>query len=227
MVKRYHLKLKGEVNMKKVLVGSSVLSLLLLGACSSGEETPEEELTTEEGITSEDGDEQVEESTAEEDVTEGEDEDSVPELQNKKTIVEGFEVVQDSVVTTLTHGELGEREISEEDAWYYDNKEAGDIQPAIVLEFDVENTVEEQRDFYLDQTTIVTNTGEQIESEWMMESGLQSEMLGAVKSSGKVVFLPKSETVEGIEWVDIIIPSVSNGDWDNLAEEQKLRIEFK
>src|SRR5699024_10117404 len=77
-------------------------------------------------------------------------------------------------------------EIDSEMSWYVADEgyEIGDEVQMIALEYTVENTVEEQRDFYLDQTTIITSTGEQIESEWLMESGLQSEMLGAVKSSG-------------------------------------------
>src|SRR5699024_707772 len=61
-------------------------------------------------------------------------------------------------------------EVDSEMSWYFADEgyEIGDEVQMIALEYTVENTVEEQRDFYLDQTTIITSTGEQIESEWLM-----------------------------------------------------------
>ncbi len=120
-------------------------------------------------------------------------------------------------------------EVDDESSWYFADEgyEIGDEVQMIGIEYTVENTVEEQRDFYLDQTTIITSTGEQIESEWLMESGLQSEMLGAVKSSGQIVFLLRNDGAEEIEWIDVIIPSVTDADWNNLTEEYKQRIEIK
>src|SRR5699024_9132952 len=90
--------------------------------------------------------------------------------------------------------------------------ESGDEVRMIALEYTVENTVEEQRDFYLDQTPIITSTGEQIESEWLMESGLQAEMLGAVEWSRQIILLLRNDGAEDIEWIDVINPSVSDAD---------------
>lgn len=222
--------------MKKLLFTSALATSLILAACGSGEESTENEDNSAQveqddaSMEEVEAEEVVEETEVETETEETETEvgdDEEAEVANVKSIVEGFEIAQESVITKLVEGELGDMTVTSEDAWYFDDKEVGDIQPAIILGFEVENTVEEPRDFYLDQTTIVTNTGEQLESEWMMDSGLQSEMIGAVKSSGEIVFLPKADSVEGIEWVDIIIPSILDEEWNTLAEEQKVRIEFK
>src|SRR5699024_10435198 len=113
--------------------------------------------------------------------------------------------------------------------WYFADEgyEIGDEVQMIVLEYTVENTVEVQRVFYLDQTTFITSTGEQIGSEWLMESGLKSEMLVVVESSGQIIFLLRNYSAEDIEWIDVIIPSVSDADWNSLTEEYKQRIEIK
>jgi len=222
--------------MKKYLLTGGFAAMLLLGACGTEEvEAEKEEATTEEiESTEEETNEEVveKEETAENEavpgagINEPEGEEEVV-IENEKTIEESISISKGNLNITLLDGGAGDMTVDEEMSWYFEDVAVGETVATVVLEFEVENTVEESRDFYLDQTSIVTNTGEQVESEWMMESGLQSEMLGAVTSTGVVTFLLNAETIEGIEWVDVIIPAVSDENWNTLAEEEKMRVHFK
>lgn len=214
--------------MKKVLLGVALAFVLLIGGCVGvvglfGLGVSEELENTEVADTEVEADEATEtEEVAEEEETNIETEDELI-----YTVAEPFSLSKGDVNVTLLDGNLSNLYIDEERYLNFIEVEEGDIVPAITLNFEVENTVEEQRDFYLSQTTIVTSNGEQIESEWLESSGLESEMLGAITSTGQITFLLSTDTPEEVEWIDIIIPSVSDENWDTLAEEEKVRIEFK
>lgn len=226
--------------MKNLILTGGFAAVLLLGACGNEpvqDEQVEAETTETQGV-SEKVTEEATEEVPEEETEEaaGTLEEANEELTGQEGITEVYgyneEVVEEQVDTlnvTRQAAIVMGMEVDSEMSWYFADEgyEIGDEVQMIALDYTVENTVEEQRDFYLDQTTIITSTGEQIESEWLMESGLQSEMLGAVKSSGQIVFLLRNGGAEDIEWIDIIIPSVSDADWNSLTEEYKQRIEIK
>lgn len=221
--------------MKNLILTGGFAALLLLGACGTEEDVNTEDTSDQTAVAEaekvEDVDVTEEETTEEPETLEGINEQVAG--QEGITEIYGYndEVVTEEVdtlnVTRQTAIVMG-MEVDSEMSWYFADEgyEIGDEVQMIALEYTVENTVEEQRDFYLDQTTIITSTGEQIESEWLMESGLQSEMLGAVESSGQIIFLLRNDGAEDVEWIDVIIPSVSDADWNTLTDEYKQRIEI-
>lgn len=221
--------------MKNLILTGGFATLLLLGACGT-EENINTEDTSDQSVVAEA--EEVEDVEVPEEETEEADitlEEANEELAGQEGITEIYgyndDVVAEEVDTlnvTRTAAIVIGMEVDSEMSWYFADEgyEIGDEVQMIALDYTVENTVEEQRDFYLDQTTIITSTGEQIESEWLMESGLQSEMLGAVESSGQIIFLLRNDGAEDIEWIDVIIPSVSDADWNSLTDEYKQRIEI-
>src|SRR5699024_9761719 len=222
--------------MKNVKLTGRFAALLLLGACGTEEDVNTEDTSDQTAVAEAEKVEDVEVPEEETEEAVGTLEEANEELTGQEGITEFYgyndDVVTEEVDTlnatrqaTIVMGMVVDSELS----WYFadDGYDIGDELQMSALEYTVENTVEEQRDFYLDQTTIITSTGEQIESEWLMESGLQSEMLGAVKSSGQIVFLLRNDGAEDIEWIDVIIPSVSDSDWNSLTEEYKQRIEIK
>lgn len=103
----------------------------------------------------------------------------------------------------------------------------GDELDVIAIQYTVENTSEEPKTFFLDQAEIVTSNGHQLQSELLAAEGMNSDMKGAVKNTGTVPYVLPDNSGEEIEWVDIIIPWVSDENYTSLTEEQKLRIEFK
>lgn len=214
--------------MKKVLLGVVLAFVLLIGGCVGvvglfGLGVSEEL----ENIEVADNEVEADEATETEEVAEEEEANVETEDELIYTVAEPFNLSKGDVNVTLLDGNLSNLYIDEERYLNFIEVEEGDIVPAVTLNFEVENTVEEQRDFYLSQTTIVTSNGEQIESEWLESSGLESEMLGAITSTGQITFLLSTDTPEEVEWIDIIIPSVLDENWDTLAEEEKVRIEFK
>src|SRR5690625_4178334 len=221
--------------MKNLILTGGFATLLLLGACGTDVDVSTEDTSDPTAVAEaekvEDVDVTEEETTEEPETLEGINEQVAG--QEGITEIYGYndEVVTEEVDTlnvTRQAAIVMGMEVDSEMSWYFADEgyEIGDEVQMIALEYTVENTVEEQRDFYLDQTTIITSTGEQIESEWLMESGLQSEMLGAVKSSGQIVFLLRNDGAEDVEWIDVIIPSVSDADWNTLTDEYKQRIEI-
>lgn len=213
------------------------------------EEVSTEEESTEE-VTEEPADEETTEETAEsEEAVEDEVEEVADEAEEPESLAEANEELAgedgltqiygyndeevteelDSLIVTRHGAGIFGIELDEETAWYFEDEgySVGDEVQMFTAEYTVENTVEDARDFYLDQTTLITSTGEQIDSEIFMDSGLQSEMLGAVKSTGEVTFLLRNSDAEEIEWVDIIIPSVNDENWETVTEEFKQRIEIK
>lgn len=222
--------------MKKYLLTGGFAAILLLGACGNDEDINTKDTSDQTAVAEAEKVEDVEVPEEETGEVPGTLEEANKELTGQEGITEVYgyneEVVEEQVDTlnvTRQAAIVMGMEVDSEMSWYFADEgyEIGDEVQMIALDYTVENTVEEQRDFYLDQTTIITSTGEQIESEWLMESGLQSEMLGAVKSSGQIVFLLRNGGAEDIEWIDIIIPSVSDADWNSLTEEYKQRIEIK
>src|SRR5699024_5215276 len=206
--------------MKKLILTDGYDAMQLLSTCVN-EPVQDEQVeakTTETPGNSEDVTEEATEEVTEEETEEAAEtlEEENEELAGQEGITEIYgyndEVVTEEVDTLNVTRQIAivmGMEVDSEMSWYFADEgyEIGDEVQMIALEYTVENTVEEQRDFYLDQTTIITSTGEQIESEWLMESGLQSEMLGAVESSGQIIFLLRNDGAEDIEWIDVIIPS--------------------
>src|SRR5699024_1528405 len=222
--------------MKNLILTGGFAALLLLGACGTEEDVNTEDTSDQTAVAEAEKVEDVEVPEEETEEAVGTLEEANEELTGEEGITACYgyndDVVTEEVDTlnvtrqaTIVMG----MEVDSEMSWYFADEgyEIGDEVQMIALEYTVENTVEEQRDFYLDQTTIITSTGEQMESEWLTESGLQSEMLGAVESSGQIVILLRNDGAEHIEWVDVIIPSVSDDDWKIQTEEYKQRIEIK
>jgi|GEM_PF-3675736 len=237
--------------MKKYLLTGGFAAMLLLAACGNeepetAEETMEEESTEEETAGEENEESEEAEAVVDEEVDEAADavEDEEPQTldevneeiagEDGLTQVYGYndeEVTEqlDTLNVTRNYAIIAGMEVDEEMSWYFTDEDysVGDEVQMLTIEYTVENTVEDQRNFYLDQTSIVTSTGEQIESEYLISEGLQSEMLGAVESTGEVIFFIRNSDAEEIEWVDVIIPSVSGSEYSNLSEEFKQRIEIK
>lgn len=236
--------------MEKFLLTGGFAAIILLGACSTPEEaveTVQEEITEDEEVEAETVEESTEEVTEESTEVESTKEsakstgeqkslaEANSELAGQEGITEIYgmndEVVLekiDSLNVTRDGMVIAGLEITPDIEWYFSDEgySVGDeIQVAFAF-FTVENTVEEARSFYLDQTTIITSDGQQVESELLLSNGPESEMLGAVKTSGHVMFILEDGSADNIEWIDIMIPRVSDGNFNTLTDEYKQRVEI-
>lgn len=226
--------------MKKSLSTLLALSLsaTLLAACGTEEEqSAQSDTKTEETAESATTEKSTEDTTESADTTESSDntaesetvEEETQESANEpegRSITEGFTTSMDSVNIELTDGKVYETTL-EMDAHYADAV-AGDTVTMIELNYDMENTEDIARALHLDQAEIVTNTGEQVRSELFMVGGLVTDMKGAVKSSGDVVYVLKNTAVEELEWIDVFIPyPIGDGIEFAANDPEEHRIEFE
>jgi len=215
--------------MKKLLLGSVLSTALLLAACGgeTEEDTSAEETDTE---TTETAAEEAEDTAAvetEED-TEEVAEEATPEGLDTIKEVEPSETTQiENVNLTVNKAQINRVEVNEDLAMFLDGYEVGDKFDNLVIEYTVENTTEAPRDFFLDQSVVVTSTGQQIEPDMFLAENITASMLGAIEYTGSVPYIMDEGAGDDIEWVDINIPAMLDGEsYDRVAEETKVRIEF-
>lgn len=241
-----------RIILRKYLLTGGFAAALLLGACSgeesgdseSTEEEATEEITDEETTeeTTEDAEASADEEEIEQAKAEGADEATedvedvdtevteTEESSNVETLKEAMpgETIQlENVNMTVNQAQVNRLTADENLAMLLDGVEAGDEVDNFVVEYTIENTTEEPRTFFIDQAEIVTSTGQQVMPELFLSDGITGDMQGAVSSTGTVPYLLEPGTGQDIEWVDIIVPNVSDESYMSLSEEQKYRIEFE
>lgn len=215
--------------MKKLLLGSVLSTALLLAACGgeTEEDTSAEETDTE---TTETAAEEAEDTAAvetEEDTEEVEEEVAPEGLETIKEVEPGETTQIENVNLTINKAQINRVEVNEDLAIFLDGYEVGDKVDNLVIEYTVENTTEAPRDFFLDQSVVVTSTGQQLDPDMFLAENITASMLGAIEYTGSVPYIMDEGAGDDIEWVDINIPAMLDGEsYDRVAEETKIRIEF-
>lgn len=239
--------------MKRLLLTGSLASLLLLAACGTTEEDVteqnNEETTDESSDLATENEELKEQNHQLEEqveslekelaaVEENETEDvDVEEVETSEETVDGMENIKEVIIeetidienvkVTIHKAQINRVEVNEDLAIFLDDREVGDKVDNLVIEYTVENTTEAPRTFYIDQSIVVTSTGQQIEPEMIFAEGLQTEMLGAVSSTGTVPYIMDEGAGEDIEWVDVNLKYILDSEsFNRVAEESTYRIEF-
>ena len=65
------------------------------------------------------------------------------------------------------------------------------------------------------------------EIEKVVAENITASMLGAIEYTGTVPYIMDEGVGDDIEWIDINIPAMLDGEsYDRVAEETKVRIEF-
>ncbi|WP_213810758.1 hypothetical protein [Jeotgalicoccus sp. WY2] len=90
---------------------------------------------------------------------------------------------------TVNKAQINRVEVNEELAIFLDGYEVGDKVDNLVIEYTVENTTEAPRDFFLDQSVVVTSTGQQIEPDMFLAENITASMLGAIEYTGTVPYI--------------------------------------
>lgn len=219
--------------MRKYLLTGGFAAMILLSACGSEEPSEQVEAETEESTEEETEDQSTEEETTEKKTTDKNTTEEVAEEAQKEGVekikaVEPGETTQiENVNVTVNKAQINRVEVTAELASFLDGYEAGDKVDNLVIEYTVENTTEAPRDFYIDQAVLVTSTGQQIEPEMILSEGVTGSMLGAIEYTGSVPYLMDEGAGDDIEWVEVNIPAMMDGEsYERVADETKLRIEF-
>ncbi|MDI3234153.1 hypothetical protein QK289_03965 [Exiguobacterium antarcticum] len=96
----------------------------------------------------------------------------------------------------------------------------------IVLNVDVENTIDDSTNFYPNQATLTTNTGEQINAEVVYSDDVGGEFIGKVKKSGNIIFVAQSNPKE-ITNVKFIVEGPSDASFTSLTDRYTVEIPTK
>lgn len=233
--------------MKKTLLTGSLATLLLLAACGTTEEETTEEtneesttessdLATENEELKEQNQQLQEQIAALEEEAETVDveseevetaEESTEGMENIKEVVIDETIDIENVKVTIHRAQINRVDVNEDLAMFLDGHKAGDKVDNLVIEYTVENTTEAPRTFYIDQSVVVTSTGKQLEPEMILADGIETTMLGAISSTGTVPYIMDEGAGDDIEWVDINLKYILDGESnERVAEESTYRIEF-
>lgn len=177
------------------------------------------------------------ESTEEIDTEESEDASNEIEPEDESESMEGVETVKEveindtvqieNVNMTVNMAQINRVEVNEDLAIFLDGYEVGDKIDNLVIEYTIENTTEAARDFFIDQSVVVTSTGQQLDPDMFLSENITASMLGAVEFTGSVPYIMDEGSGDDIEWIDINIPAMLDGEsYDRVSEEQQYRIEF-
>lgn len=214
--------------MRKYLLTGGFAAMLLLGACGSEESSEQAEAETEETTEEETEEERTEEESTDKNTTEEVADEAQKEgVETIKAVDPGETTQIENVNVTVNKAQINRVEVNEELASFLDGYEEGDKVDNLVIEYTVENTTEAPRDLFIDQSVLVTSTGQQIEPEMFLSEGITGSMLGAIEYTGSVPYLMEEGAGEDIEWVEVNIPAMMDGEsYDRVSDETKLRIEF-
>ncbi|WP_413375756.1 hypothetical protein [Alkalihalobacillus sp. 1P02AB] len=115
-------------------------------------------------------------------------------------------------------------ELSDEFALFFDDEtELHYIQ----IDVEISNSSEETINFYADQATITTNTGEQLDMpDFFLSDHIGGEFIGAVNKSGSIFYILENSTADEIEWVRILISAPSDDSYETVGEEIDIKVEF-
>ncbi|MCY8232347.1 hypothetical protein [Priestia endophytica] len=124
---------------------------------------------------------------------------------------------------------------------YIENMTVADIKPeesmkamfndldkvrAVIVTMKAENTSDQDITFDPNQAVLVTDTGEQIESEMIMMGEVGGDFLGKVKKEGQAWWLIKDNTKD-IKNIKMVIPSPYETDsLEDIAQEKRLDFEI-
>lgn len=142
----------------------------------------------------------------------------------KETFNVNKSITSGPVKLTINKVELGTFKVTEENSYISSDLQIGETAQVVVVYMQQENTTENNVDYYADQAPIITNTGEQLESD-SFDSGLVTEMKGKIKSDGRVAYLLKKSKIEDIESITFVAPAyIDSETFNEIAPEQKIEI---
>lgn len=103
---------------------------------------------------------------------------------------------------------------------YKSQFKGADVINVVALKTKVENTSKDLINFYPDQSTIVTDTKEQIEASMIVSDHVGGEFIGEVEKEGTVAFL-LNKSVADVKKISINIDGPSNEGYDRVGENVK------
>ncbi len=127
---------------------------------------------------------------------------------------------------TITKVETATEPVTEDNSYDFEGYKVGDEAQMIIVYMKLKNNTDQNADYYPDQDEIVTDTGEQVApASFNLDTGLVTEMKGAVESEGRVVYLLKNSNVKDIKNITFIAGAYLDPEtMDEITPEQKIEI---
>ncbi|MCM3380284.1 MULTISPECIES: hypothetical protein [Shouchella] len=221
--------------MKKnnLLATLGLVSVITLAACGSDATNASEknndtkQETTEKETDSTRDDSEAEDS--EEDANEGDWEYQVGDMNedgNFKLLARND--TSDTIETASISLHFPQVTVAEVVEWPEELADSYDFEPTGVIQIDMEvsNSSEDTINFYMDQATITTNTGEQLEPDLLTSDHIGGVFIGAVNKSGSVRYMLESSDPNEIEWVRVLINAPHDANFESLGHDIDVQIDF-
>lgn len=96
---------------------------------------------------------------------------------------------------------------------------------SIAMSVKVENTSDDELNYYPDQAEITTDTKEQIKAEMFLSDSVGGEFKGQIIKEGTIIFVANSKA-EDINKLTLFIDGPSNQDFDKVGDDLKIDIDL-
>ncbi|MDG5472303.1 hypothetical protein P6709_11105 [Jeotgalibacillus sp. ET6] len=103
-------------------------------------------------------------------------------------------------------------------------REVGDEIHAFAIAMGFENTVDQDLDFFVPGIKAITNTKEQLQTDYSMSEHPDTQFLGQVAHDGVLVYVLEKSTVQELETIELRIPTASDADYVEYGEEQRVKL---
>ncbi|WP_054704810.1 hypothetical protein [Bacillus sp. JCM 19041] len=197
--------------MKKnhLLLSLGLVSVITLSACGDGDDTEASAEQSSEPKTEENESEEASnEPEEDEEEAPAEEADNDWEMQVGDTNEDGVVrlLARNDTTETIETGsmslDLPQVTVSEFVDWPEELNDFYDFEPTglISIDMEVSNSSEDTINFYMDQATITTNTGEQLEPDFLGSDHIGGEFIGAVNKQGTIAYMLKDTDPNDVEW---------------------------
>lgn len=193
--------------------------LVLLAACGDEGTEPKEVEVNEPNTVDSSNEESEEEAKEESNVSESEIGKMTTLYQNEEL---NINIESGTVKATLNKVRYATLEPAEEYKSKFDDEK---IITLITIDATVENTVDSTVNFYLNQATLVTDTGQQVDADLWFSDSVGGDFLGVVKKEGNINWVLKHD--EDIKKITLHISGASDDNFNRLSEDLKVEIPFK
>lgn len=96
----------------------------------------------------------------------------------------------------------------------------------IQVDMEVENTSDDNVDFYASQAILTTSTGEQLEPDFLMSDHIDGEFFGNVNKSGSSYYVLENSKAEDVESVRLIFSGTSDENFETIGEDIDVEIDL-
>ena len=127
---------------------------------------------------------------------------------------------------TITSAQLSKATVTNEQAAALMRVEEGQEFAIVGIGMDVENTVDDEIDFFPNQGTIVTNTKEQVDAALFLSEDIGGKFLGKVKKSGQTYFICKNSVADDITSIKFHVNGPLNIKTGEASDAMNIEINF-